>query len=658
LDTTDDLSNSEKLQSILKRVKGMDLNPLAVLSSRINYFINISPLIEDGVAFEIPVYLGDASYVPQRIKVDDISCLEYKIATLKGDLEIIIPVSATSDPLLFSQAMTMIEVHISNLDEDAVSQELFNIIDDNDKKDNVIKNIEHLSQSLVDLERNDWNGIWARIITNFLTTANMGKFDLVVGNPPWIDWKNLPINYRERIKGLCLDRSLFSGDSVTGGINLNICALIANVASENWLSKDGILGFLMPKPLLFQQSYEGFRLLALKNKQRLYFQQFVDWTASGHPFKPVQQQFLTFYIGRNKMDYAQGIPVLGYIKKKKTNRGCTVKSLNHFSGETSFENVDRLFKRLSQRAFTTSESTAFTYASGKRQLSQFKRIAGESLYKGREGVEFYPQEFFLLEIIKIMPNNRVMVKNYQGGKSKYKIAQQSRILEIKFLHPLVKGVDIERFHIKESSFYVPFPYAIDHNDGRAPIAKKILTKTSPNLMKYINENKGVFQEQTTYNDKIIGKKHNTEFYSIARVGKYSHADCFVAFRDNTKWQAAVVENITAPWGESKRPVFQNHAVTISERPDGTYISVDEAHFICAILNTPIVAQYFIQSSDSRSFKIRPPIKIPLYKPTNITHNKLRDLSMKAHKEWNNPLKIEEIDKELNKLYLIIAGRLK
>ena len=198
LDSTGNLSNSDKLQNILRRVKGMDLNPLAVLSSRINYFINISPLIEGGVVFEIPVYLGDASYVPQRIKIDGVSCLEYKIATLKGDLEIIIPVSATSDSLRFSQAMTMIEAHISNLDEDGVSQELFDIIDDNDKKDNVIKNIKLLSRSLVDLERNDWNGIWARIITNFLTTANMGKFDLVVGNPPWIDWKNLPINYRER----------------------------------------------------------------------------------------------------------------------------------------------------------------------------------------------------------------------------------------------------------------------------------------------------------------------------------------------------------------------------------------------------------------------------------------------------------------------------
>ena len=107
----------------------------------------------------------------------------------------------------------------------------------------IIGVLKDLARNLVDFEKQEWNGIWARIITNFLTTANLGKFNLIVGNPPWIDWKNLPEGYRDRIKSICIDRSLFSGDSVTGGINLNICALIANVSAENWLDNDGVLSF-------------------------------------------------------------------------------------------------------------------------------------------------------------------------------------------------------------------------------------------------------------------------------------------------------------------------------------------------------------------------------------------------------------------------------
>ena len=92
-----------------------------------------------------------------------------------------------------------------------------------------------------------------------MTTACLNKFSNIVGNPPWIDWKNLPEGYRNRIKSLCIDKGLFSGSGRTGGINLNICALITHVAITNWLSDDGKLAFLMPRELAYQSSYEGWR---------------------------------------------------------------------------------------------------------------------------------------------------------------------------------------------------------------------------------------------------------------------------------------------------------------------------------------------------------------------------------------------------------------
>lgn len=66
-----------------------------------------------------------------------------------------------------------------------------------------------------------------------------------------------------------------------------------------------------------------------------------------------------------------------------------------------------------------------------------------------------------------------------------------------------------------------------------------------------------------------------------------------------------MEEIKTSWGGIKRPVFQNHAVSISEREDGNLITSNEAHFVCAILNAPITNDFIINSSDSRSFKIRP-----------------------------------------------------
>ena len=135
------------------------------------------------------------------------------------------------------------------------------------------------------------------------------------------------------------------------------------------------------------------------------------------------------------------------------------------------------------------------------------------------------------------------------------------------------------------------------------------------------------------NERIIGKEG--EFYKLARVGAYSFAENYVVFRDNTRWGAAVVSSINTSWGGKKRPLFQNHAVSICEDSNGRFISLEEAHFICGIMNTPIAFQYVINSSDSRSFPIRHRIYIPKYDKKNHIHKKIALLSQEAHEKYDD-----------------------
>lgn len=649
------LSKHETLKSVLARVKGIDLNPLAALTTRINYFINLSALIDHDDAFDVPVYLGDSSYVPKPAQIGKVECLQYQINTEKGPLNLLLPRSAVADVDRFSKTMTHLEVLIQNEDESAVAEALINIVSKADRTDSVVEEIKRLSTKLVDLQRNKWNGIWARIISNFLTTANLGRFDVIVGNPPWIDWKNLPAGYRERIKGLCVDRRLFSGDSITGGINLNVCALISNVSAQNWLKDGGTIGFLMPENLIFQQSYEGFRKFFLDGDERLYFQRFVDWNKAGKPFAPVGHRFLGFFISAPVRNYKNGIPVIRFEKQPNDKQG-NVFPLERYAHEQLFENMSHVFKRVELVALTAGSSTAFSYATNVAEGKRFAKVAGDCSYPGREGVEFFPQELFLLKVDKqkALRKGNVYVKNYQSDRSKHKVAAGTFLLETSMLHPLVKGIDIERFHVAPSEYVVPFPY---EDGARSPIERDRLAKVAPNLMSYFNSNRSSFEDQTSYNDKIIGKKHKNEYYALARVGIYSYGEHFVAFRDNTKWQAAVVSSLPVPWSdtETKRPVFQNHAVSISQRPDGTFISEDEAHYICAIFNAPVVAQYIVSSSDSRTYKIRPPVHVPAFDPKNQLHKALMKLSRKAHINHDDEAAMLEIDKELDRTYLALLA---
>lgn len=631
-------SNEEKLEDVLQRVKGIDLNPIAVLTARVNYFINISHLICDNRPIDIPVYLGDSSYVPKTIEYDNVQCIDYVISTTKEPIEVTLPKSIVNDISKFSQEMIVVESQVKNQNEDAVADIFKALVSESDLTPKVCMKIVQLSRNLIGLEKKNWNGIWARILSNYLATANLGKFDVIVGNPPWVDWKSLPSGYRERIKSLCISRRLFSGDRLTGGINLNICALIANVAADNWLSEKGILGFLMPEPLVFQQSYEGFRNFYLEDGSRMYFCKFTNWTKSGNPFKPVTQKFLSFFLSKEFVDYTEGVETDWYIKKATKN----IDGVEELELEEYFEHEVKLL------ACCHENKNFFSSVDTKELLHEFKKVGGVSNYIGREGIEFYPQELMVFKLSDLKgTDNCTCLRNIQNKKSKYKVPEFDVLLETEFLHPMIKGKDITPFHVECGEYIVPFPY--EKENPRVPISMKNLSKKAPRLANYYIENKKMILEQTGYNERIIGRE-NAEFYALARVGEYSYAQNYVVFRDNTKWAAAVISDVNTSWGGMKRPLFQNHAVSICEDNNGNYITLDEAYYICGIMNTEIVYKYMMQSSDSRSFPIRPRIYIPKYDEYNRIHRSIVRLSKQAHEVYNNTEKMKIIVQEMNDLY--------
>lgn len=59
------------------------------------------------------------------------------------------------------------------------------------------------------------------------------------------------------------------------------------------------MGILMPKSLIFQSTYKGFRNLVQTEGGPLTFESFVDWTYAGNPFKGVTEKFMTYYLRKN-----------------------------------------------------------------------------------------------------------------------------------------------------------------------------------------------------------------------------------------------------------------------------------------------------------------------------------------------------------------------
>lgn len=578
------LSSEEKqslLNSILQRVKGVDINPLSVLTAKVCFYLSIKPLI-NGDDIEIPIYLGDSANIPIKTIVGDTLCYEYTVNTKQENIKVLLPSNFVEGKNFFS-LMSQIQAIIKTEDTELVYNKFIQNFLPQDINSEIEENINNLSQQLVRLHQNNWDGIWIRIVANFMLVARIKNIDIIVGNPPWIKWEFLPQAYAEKIKSLCVDRHLFSGQTYMGAISLNICALIANVTASTWLSENGILAFLMPQTLMTQDSYAGFRnfYTDVSTDKRMYLQKLDDWTKSGNPFVDTQEKFMTYYYSNKVVDYfTKGIPIT-VIQKKRGVLLADINSKQTFnevstSFETSFSKAFQMDK--DRTGYTTFEESFI------KEKGNFDLIIGECFYKARSGVEFTPAEIYFLE-----PKESVKAKgSYMFQPSEFKNAKYKSLaglpiqLETKFIKPVIKAPQIIPFGISENNNYCIFPYK--DNESMSINVDELITE-SPNLFNYFTNNKKLIGKQSKRSLTISRGK---AFYSLSKVGEYTFAPYKVTFRDNTKLSATVVSKIMTPWGEEVMPICAKHCPYISQDKNGRIITEDEAYFLCGILNTPIV----------------------------------------------------------------------
>ncbi len=599
------LSKEQKhllLNKILNSVHGIDINPLSVLSARISFYLAISPFgeIKD---VEIPIYLGDSAIVPLSIIVDDIECYSYSVSNLKCDnFDVVLPkrfVKSIQFGKTMSSLQCMVKTDNAGLLYSVITKELN---ETELKSEKLLSAIKSMADSLVYLHKNNWDGIWIRISTNFMMIARLQEFDMIVGNPPWVKWEHLPQAYTKKIKNFCDIRHIFCNDGMFGGAQLNICALISNVAATNWLKPDGILAFLMPDSIMSQNSYEEFRnfYIDYENGKRLYLQQLDRWSPPLRPFKvgkkSVTQDFNTYFYGSSIVDYSSGVPVR-VIKKKKGVNDLVINNSNSYVEAKEFlEITESVAKQLS------SSSTAFTYINDK---FDYAKIIGKTSYKYRTGVESTPFEVFKLvgegSSITNKTGGYYRFKNRVLKTSKYKvddIPADGWNFPVNYIYPMVEGPNVKPFEFNSSNSFHIIPY--DEHNTSGPVSLESLYKTDPELAMYFANHKHILDMQS---EKSKTMHRGDEFYALSKIGQYTFAPYMVAARDNSKFCASVITPTMTPWGELKKSICVKHTIIISQDIDNNYITEDEAHYINGILNSTIVNSYIHSTFKTNGFSL-------------------------------------------------------
>lgn len=634
---------------ILESVYGIDINPLSVLSARVGYYLALRPF-GDVKNVEIPIYLGDSAIIPTQETVGGIECYRYSVVNNKKSFDVLLPARFVRQKS-FGKDMSTLQTAVKTNDADILFELLKDKLTKEEKSSgDLMEALETMASDLVELHKNNWDGIWVRIATNFMLIARLSQFDIIAGNPPWVKWEHLPSKYAEKIKELCNTRHIFSTRGQFGGTQLNICALIANVAASNWLKESGVLAFLMPDSIMSQNSYEEFRYFYIDydKKTRLFLQKIDKWEKPLRPFTNedfvVSQDFNTYYYARNKKNYKKGIKVITISRVNGINDA----ALNRLG---SFKDVKKyLIFGKTKAAQLSDKSSAFSYLS---DYYDFSKIIGDSAYEYRTGVEFTPQELYMLVgSAESSSDGNYLFNNKKFTRSKYVVDDTPKDgwdLPTEHIYPIATGPSITPFKRIQENEYCILPYSPE--DTSSPISKGEMIAECSELLEYLMDHQELIDSQS---EKSKEMHRGDEFYSLSKIGPYTFAPYIVAARDNSNFCACVVEPSETEWGDVKQTICVKHTMIIGRDIGGRFIGRDEAFYISGILNSSIVVSYMQSTFKSNGYSLKKAhFYLPLFDKTNNDHKVLSNLAKRATK-MKDVDKISKVQEELSEVYLRIC----
>ncbi|WP_220491127.1 Eco57I restriction-modification methylase domain-containing protein [Pseudoalteromonas sp. SG43-4] len=575
------LTPEETVQKILDTVWGFDLNPLAVQAARVNFLIAISDLVVQCKAMkvELPILLADSVYSPAENPKGEGQIVEYRIGSTVADLLITIPTELAFDRVKLDQVFSIMGECVDKDQEysDAEAKLLRRSLLTKDELNNWQDPLKDTYNRVLALHRKNWNGIWFRIIRNFFWSATAGQFDLIVGNPPWVRWSALPIDYREKVKTTCEEYEIFSETKFHGGNELDISGMITYTTSDKWLKFGGKLVFVITQTHFQSPSSQGFRSFKI-NDSAFLSPIFVEDLKNLKPFPDAANK--TVIVGFQK-DRIQSNPYPVEYNIWHSKKGYK-KALKE---SQSLDDIHVGIERVTMEANPVGELNSPWAIMNIGEFEKTKNIRGKSQWiSGRKGVTADLNGVYMVEIFDVdVKRHLVLIETRpDAGKKDIGVAKKFWI-EPDLLFPMVKGAS-------DFSAYKFSPKRdLYHLVPNEAITKKILLDAEerlendfPETYKYLQTYEDLLLDRSTYKARLS----KYAFYHIYNVGSYSFAPYKVMWAEQSgTFKAAVCSSKDVPL-MGDRPYVPDHKVYFVDCS-----SKVAAHYLCGLLNCSLVKHY-------------------------------------------------------------------
>jgi methylase of polypeptide subunit release factors len=623
----------------LKNIIGFDLNPLAVLTARTNYLLAIADLLTYAKGpIEIPVYLADSLLVEAKPTLTGIS---YIVRTYVEKFEL--PKSVIDKGILgklLESVDRYVRLQYRIEDFKRIAKEELKLTEEE------LRLASALYATFLKLEQEGRNHVWTAIIKNafapITTVASYGKFDYVIGNPPWVNWENLPEDYRNASAELWgkygLKAKATAEQFELGKMKRDISMLFLYVCADRYLANHGMFGFLITQMVFKTKGAEVFRRFRLPEGVGIKVLKVHDMVDL-KPFEAAANM-TSMIILKKGVNTKYPVPYIRWTKTKECDlTNATLEEVFHICSQDELIAVP----------IDTKDNTSQWLTVNKKVLSALDKIRGSSHYEPHLGVNTGGANgVYWIKIVDKHPSGNLLIENlYDIGKRK--LEKIAALIEPKHIFKLIRSGDLNRW-LPTPTNYIIVPHT-EQTDWQA-IPEHKLRVESPKTYEYLLHFKEMLLKRSAYT--LLRKGH--PFYIMVDIRKNSFAPYKVAWkRMGDKINASVLSPMEDKY-IGKKPLIPQE--TISFIP---LKQEDEAHYLCSILNSSEVT-FLVKSFSQlggKSFatpSILGQINILKYDPENPIHRKLAELSKKAHqlaseKNTYELSKIEEdIDNTVAELY--------
>lgn len=629
------LSATETLKLLCESVWGFDLNPLAVQTARVNFLIEVADLLSQcpGQDFEVPVLMADAIYSPAATPDSLEPVIRYRIGSQVAKLDIHLPTALALDRVsldyMFNRMGKDVEMGIE------FNESMAKVIKGKYFTEDLIKEwdapLRYTYDQILTLHRQNWNGIWFRIVRNFFWSATAGKFDLVIGNPPWVRWSRLPDLYRERVKPTCEHYGIFSKTRRHGGNELDISAMITYTVADKWLNAGGHLAFVITGTLFKNPSSAGFRTFKIEplRKDSLYLQPIsVDDMKGLKPFEDASNHttIAVFKKSENKPEYPVPYRVWG-------------PSIGHkraIKASQMLETVMDTIQYDEKEAFPVNEAGSPWAILAPHRFDAIKYLSRQcSWTKGRKGITTDLNGVFFVPILNVNETYVQIRSRPEAGKKDIGPVKKAWV-EPEDLYPLIKGAsDFEECYLKisapwmddEERLYTFVPNTGISNSHYIESAERMNRDEFKKTAAWFDSFESVLQARSTYRRQMKG----APFHAVYNVGEYTFKPWKVIWPEmSSSFYAAVAGSTDVPL-VGTRAYVPDHKVYFAAFDDR-----ETAYYLCGLLNSNTVQEWI--NAHNVSIQVADVFKhldLPEYCQTDSQHVLLAEKVISAHQEHDS-----------------------